>query len=587
MLILLLAIFLVGFLILAGGIGYLLSPSSPAAAPVVQGPAPPDDQPMAVEQPPNLDQIVKDRPAGDRLNRPEIAGPPPMPLPGPPGPLGGPDFPPGFPGGPGVQGMPGGLRPPPGFPGARPGVGPKAAGVAPKFAPIVPLSVLPTPLAKEREERSLAAPVEVAVPAGGGRLLLLHLPKVRQVAVFDVNLGKVVKHIPANDDRVFIAGGMNSFVMYLAEKRVLERWNCKSLQKEEDLKDPFGNDEVYGLAMGCGSNGPLVAALGGDRMPPRRGAFLYYFDPVTGKELQYEISARRGLNPVGLGIIGNRDLNDFSVRVSTDGSLVTGWSMSGPVESNVLEGNRRTHSWLPASVPLLPTADGRALIIGDNQFSPELTDGRALIARPNARMYIPAVRGDYVVSLQGNSVRPRGLDKQSASAEVLFGAEAKSLLQFSELPSFELPNFREARGRTFDRHVFLIPDAKLLVVIPIKKSDQLVLYKADLDKALANAGVDYLFVASQPPTGTVKGESYSYTMLVRSKKGGVKVALESGPKGMTVTPAGAVSWDVPKDFGGSEAVVILKVTDSSGREVSHSFTLIVAAKAGGTGEKKG
>jgi hypothetical protein len=47
---------------------------------------------------------------------------------------------------------------------------------------------------------------------------------------------------------------------------------------------------------------------------------------------------------------------------------------------------------------------------------------------------------------------------------------------------------------------------------------------------------------------------------------------------MTVTPAGAVTWDVPKDFADSEVGVILKVADAGGKEAFHSFRLAVRAK---------
>jgi hypothetical protein len=316
-----------------------------------------------------------------------------------------------------------------------------------------------------------------------------------------------------------------------------------------------------------------------------RGASICYFDPATGKEVQYEVSTAREHNPFGLG---NQDLNSVAVRVSADGSVVTGWGAGGAMESNVIERNRRNHYWkLGAIDSLIPSGDSRKLFAHGQHLAPDLTGERERLPRPDAAWHIPAVRGNFCVAVQRAGGRPGPFDAQPASAEVLFATESKPLLKLGELLNFELPIAFDARGKTIDRNVVLIPDAKVLVVLPTKKRDQLVLYKADLDKALTNAGVDYLFVSSQPPTGAVKGESYSYTMLVRSKKGGVKAVLESGPKGMTVTPAGAVSWDVPRDFGPSEAVVKLKVTDASGREVSHSFTLTIALKAGGTGEKKG
>jgi hypothetical protein len=129
--------------------------------------------------------------------------------------------------------------------------------------------------------------------------------------------------------------------------------------------------------------------------------------------------------------------------------------------------------------------------------------------------------------------------------------------------------------------VVLVPEAKILAVVPTRKRDQLVLYRADVDKALTTADFDFLVVASRPPTEAVKGAIYRYTATISAKKGGVKVALEIGPKGMKVTPDGAVSWDVPKDFADSEVRVSLKVTDNSRRELFHTFRLVVRAAGKG------
>ena len=66
-----------------------------------------------------------------------------------------------------------------------------------------------------------------------------------------------------------------------------------------------------------------------------------------------------------------------------------------------------------------------------------------------------------------------------------------------------------------------------------------------------------------------------YDVAVKSKKGGVKVKLESGPAGMKVTPEGRLTWPVPKEFAGTEAEVLLSVSDASGKETFHSFKLSV------------
>src|SRR5262249_41383010 len=47
--------------------------------------------------------------------------------------------------------------------------------------------------------------------------------------------------------------------------------------------------------------------------------------------------------------------------------------------------------------------------------------------------------------------------------------------------------------------------------------------------------------------------------------------VESGPKGMKVSGAGLLTWDVPPDLAESEIDVILALGDRSGQEIFHSF----------------
>jgi hypothetical protein len=535
---------------------------------------------MAAADPPkNLDEIIKNAP-----NRNEVeAGPPPPGRPNFEVPKFDPPETKRRPRGAGPN--PPALAPPPGFdlppfdPPAFPGGPPDRPRPnlpAPKFAPVEPLPITSTPLASDRVERAMPGPIENMVVAAGGRLLLLHLLRQRRVAVVDVSKGDRVKLIPAEDPGALVAGGMNLFVIYLPGKGVLERWNCKTLEREAELKPEIGA-EVKALAMGSASNGPLVAALGGARRTFHGGTTLGYFDPMTGKELGYEVGGAK--NDFGIGLFDATPL----VRISADGSVVTAWGDNGHggSQSDVIEGGRITRHWQPRWLDAIaPGPDGRTVYGKGERFPPDLKAGVPRDDPRNPVWLIPAAHGDYFVSLRGvaavggNPIQPR-----KAVADVCIGSDGKSVLNVGELPNFELPGgFGDARGKTFDQYVALVPDAKVLAVVPTKARERLVLKRADLDAGLSKAGFDYLFVTSRPPPAAVKGETYKYTVTAKSRKGGVKVTLESGPKGMTVSPAGAVSWDVPKDFAGPEAGVILKVTDAGGKEVFHSFRLVVGGK---------
>ena len=67
----------------------------------------------------------------------------------------------------------------------------------------------------------------------------------------------------------------------------------------------------------------------------------------------------------------------------------------------------------------------------------------------------------------------------------------------------------------------------------------------------------------------------SNKLAIRAKAGGVKVSLESGPDGLTVSPNGQVSWDVPARFEAPEAKVIVAIHDDTGQEVFHTFTVTI------------
>jgi hypothetical protein len=112
----------------------------------------------------------------------------------------------------------------------------------------------------------------------------------------------------------------------------------------------------------------------------------------------------------------------------------------------------------------------------------------------------------------------------------------------------------------------------VLAVLPLAR-DRLILHRLDLDEQLAKSDVDYLLVTSHPPEAVAAGSKFTYTPAVRSRKGKARLRLEAGPDGMTLA-AGTVTWDVPKGTK-TEAVVVLAVSDASGQEVFHTFTLTV------------
>src|SRR5262249_12497499 len=93
------------------------------------------------------------------------------------------------------------------------------------------------------------------------------------------------------------------------------------------------------------------------------------------------------------------------------------------------------------------------------------------------------------------------------------------------------------------------------------------------------AGIDYLFVTSQPPPQAARGQEYVYPIVVKSKKGGVQFALDAGPQGLKITEAGVVRWKVPADLPDGSHDVIVTVRDKTGQGSLHTCRFTGAEKA--------
>ena len=61
----------------------------------------------------------------------------------------------------------------------------------------------------------------------------------------------------------------------------------------------------------------------------------------------------------------------------------------------------------------------------------------------------------------------------------------------------------------------------------------------------------------------------------KSRRGGLQYKLDSGPKGMTLSPTGLLEWNVPSDSANPQENVIVTIRDKSGQEVFHTFQITI------------
>ncbi len=432
------------------------------------------------------------------------------------------------------------------------------------------LALRPAPLDKDEQTVNLPSPAAQIIPAAGGRFLLAHLPRERKLAVFDTAAAKVVKYLPIPEEEAHFAAGRDKLIVLLPGANVVQRWDLKTLERELTTANPI-TSPVKSLTMGNASAGPLVvvtrSAAGAFDMP---GVQLYDVKTLKKSDLAFGDGGR--------GAGGFHPQYPPEVRVSANGETITAWVLGlSPSGVHVWAREGKTYrafseheSW----GALLPDADGRTVYAARKAIT---NGGKALAGAP-AGLAVPAVHGSLVLGLDVGDPFGGG-QRGPARASVYLDRESRPLVTLPALAGLDPPADRFGRStRGYDQRVFLIPDAKLLITVP-DAGDKLILHRFDLDAQLEKARIDYLFVAGRPPAEVVAGTTFRYSPTVRSKKGGARVRLESGPEGMRLGADGVVTWAVPAAAAGTEADVILTVTDSTGQELFHTFKLGVTGPA--------
>ena len=314
--------------------------------------------------------------------------------------------------------------------------------------------------------------VEVALPGqvrdvcvgGGGRFLIFHCPNVRKLAVFDTSTLKVVKSISLGADEVLFAAGMNKvIVVYPTEKQVV-RYDLVSFAP--DLDAPLtAPQKPTDAAMGSATDGPLI--LGG--VPSQGNASrmsLMFIDADTLAEVPIEKAD--GDFKVTFGAAAH-------LRVSADGRTLAAWydqlQPSG-IQIARLDGNSIAGSYRADSVGhVTPGPDGQTLFTEKGMFSAK--------AEPVARREtaIPAVHGSWFVTLADAAAGAKKVDLWESGKNA-------PIASFDSLPGFDGkrdPFERDNPNLAIDKRLLLVPDARILVVLP-PAADKLHVYKVEAGK---------------------------------------------------------------------------------------------------------
>jgi hypothetical protein len=323
--------------------------------------------------------------------------------------------------------------------------------------------------------------------------------------------------------------------------------------------------------MGSGSRGPLLLATA-DRF---RGTETALLDPRALKKLPIKFAEKRLLHHYDKGCAS---------RVSGCGRLFTSYRQDGTPDHTLTLLQGKTVKAVPIgrfeqhlTGHITPSPDGRFICNALGLFDAE---GKCIgKADHGGKSYAlpPAEGGGYYLTVE---LPERPKFKTEAPRGTLRLHLAGDAAPVAVLKSVELPTGISLLGKEkfgTDKRVTFVPSAKLLVVL-LEPNNSLDLYKVDPEALVEKSGRNYLMVTSRPVDQAVKGATYRYKPVVRSKKGGVKLKLDSGPEGMKLTAAGELVWEVPREFAEAEAGVIVTITDASDRELFHNFRIAVKGK---------
>lgn len=423
------------------------------------------------------------------------------------------------------------------------------------------------PLAQDRVEVKLPAPVDDVIAAGGGRYLILPIKKLGKVAVFDAKVAKVTKYLSIPPSDVVLAAGAEKLFIILPDQKIVQRWDLATFRREVTAVLPI-NGTVTAAAMGSNSRGPLLLRWVAANSPVETGQFTL----VNATTLQSLAGLKVNVPMINMG-------RGLHIRASASGDVFGLWS-SGVSPSGlgllVVEGNKVESRYEHTSVGYVqPGPDGRAVFTGSGGLYTEQL--RRIGAATNngtpfQQMTVPANAMGYYISLANPNGPPPPGGQAGMSATLCLVGNDRPLATLPKLDelSFSQQEIWAPTDFTIEKRVHFLATADLLITIP-PANDELVLRRFNVVDALNKSGVDYLFVSSSPPPVGRRGELYRYPIEVKSEQGGVSCRLESGPDGMTVSPAGLVTWRVPQDA--TDTSVIIAVRDASGQEVFHTFTL--------------
>jgi len=323
------------------------------------------------------------------------------------------------------------------------------------------------PLPADPSNVPLPGRVGTIAVGGGGRYLVLHFPDQGKLGIFDAATARF-NAADADPGDARLAAGLSRAVLYVPGPKVFRVYSLPDLGKEFDASvDLFFG--VQSMVMGSRTNGPLLvdAGFGEVRLYDIAGAFT-------------EIEGAMGKPP---GIHSSTG----GLRASPDGTaFATFDGVRNDQRTSILTAAGRKWKVSP-DVGVVPFPGGDGNFYGNgvvlNRNGQDQRFGG--IGAASDHWFVPAVSGNtYFLKVAPATVGTAPRDKKTITVTVHANKKSDTPVvgtpALTDLPEFE--GFRDIFSTrvnvVLDQHLFLVPEAKLLVILPNTK-DRLVLRKVD------------------------------------------------------------------------------------------------------------
>jgi hypothetical protein len=312
--------------------------------------------------------------------------------------------------------------------------------------------------------KTLLLPGEANMVAvgGGGRYLVLHFPKQGRLAVFDANIADLLPGgATMENNEASVTAGATRMVTTVPGGKKLRVYSLPDLKALSEFEVPmfFGPKTI---AMGSRANGPVVVA------------------DVFGRSMLMDVAVGKMID----GSERDQLLHSNFIRATADGRMFLATNGYGVNDKPKIadESQKKWRVLEPDVAAAYPGPDGKLIYAKDMIVEMSGNQVKVVAGRPKTATgnvwYVPAVTATGHYFLRVNETKagtgPQAKTVVSVALHKDRNVDKVLLSPWEGLPETE--GFVNWGNNTvpLDRHLFLIPEAKLLVILSNKKTQLIV-----------------------------------------------------------------------------------------------------------------